>query len=373
MFWSLIILFIIILVGAWVILKFTSLNQYVPESIRPYFGLSTSEKFSKPILKRSKLPIDMRFSVAIKRALDTTLHLINKYVVNLPSAERKSFIDNVRTSITDFKNQSGEIEITTEGANIIVNAIKSFGIPLIEKISGADAAAEFASDIETKVRSITNNVINFTIESNPLSIANIVQGPVMDKVMDFHFNRNEETTQQRLVKPYQKKGPKKDINLPSKDPILGLIHNDFPSISNSQSLLPSNGEPMNLEIANLIAANRRYYQKPESIVMDRGADPRPLPKPLVDMIVSTNGKNPNSLERSTAFDPIDILESSRGEAGSEYINTTLEKLYKESDKPFIKDFDAITKSEIDKSSNFGNLLRRGQTDLIISDIKLGYK
>src|SRR5690606_1491043 len=103
----------------------------------------------------------------------------------------------------------------------------------------------------------------------------------------------------------------------------------------------------------------------------RGADPRPLPKPLVDIVVRTNGKNPNSIERSTHFNAIDILESSRGEAGNEYINDTLEKLYKESDMPFIQDFDNIVRAELQKSAGYGNLLNRGQTDLIISELKVG--
>jgi hypothetical protein len=369
MHWSIIIFLLVLVIIGWLVLKYTSLGKHVPDSIKPYLLIPTEkkeEKYSDATLNRSRLPTSMRFNAAVRRALGSTLHLFNKYVSGLSENDKKNFVDNVKNVINEY---SGDPSV--DGANVIINAIKEFGLPIVEKLSGADVAASFASDVETKVRSVINNVINFSLESNPLSISNIMKGPMMNKVMDFHFNRDGTNVEARNVHPYIKKGPKNDINAPAKNPILAMIHNEFPAIRSSQSLLPTGTEPMNLEIANLIAANRRYYRKPESIVMDRGADPRPLPKPLVDIVVRTNGKNPNSIERSTHFNAIDILESSRGEAGNEYINDTLEKLYKESDMPFIQDFDDIVRAELQKSAGYGNLLNRGQTDLIISELKMG--
>lgn len=379
MWWILIFLVIVILT---LIVIRSYFSEYIPDNIKPFLFIKTPEKYT--VLSKG-LSLGENFDTAVHRSLVAGTRILEKYINNITDADREQFIKSVKDSIEVFKvklmTAQGDrsIFLQAEGANAITDAIKNAGMSLVEKSKGSDAAASFVAEVDSKVRTIASNVINYNIESNPLSVSNIVYGSLMDKVMDFHMGKLKDgkVTQSREVKPYVKKGNKIDINEMYKNPIVNMIHNEFPSITNAQALLPKidNNDPLNapinLEIANLIASTRRFDIQPTSIVFDRGSDIRPLPAPLIDKIVATNGKDPNSLQSSALFNARDLVESARGIAGNEYIDQTLEKLWRSHDYPYSTEFDKMILGEQAKSQPIVDARnQRDVTNQIIASIKL---
>jgi hypothetical protein len=205
---------------------------------------------------------------------------------------------------------------------------------------------------------------------------------VKKALMDFHFKRNEPGDwETREVNPMEKSFNKKlDVrDRTSSDDIIDILGSDNPNLMNNGNLLPklaptdADGVPINLEIANLVASNRRYYDKvSDSQFRSRGGDTRPMIPALIDQIVKRgNSRDPNSLQQSTNYSVLDILESGRGHSGNQKIDEYRNNIYDTMSNPFVRDVSKFSEDSVNKTKSGSLTEDKSSENRIISDILHG--
>lgn len=378
-------IFVVLVAVLYTFLRFTPIGRdlakkILPENIRSALMLKGEEEFSEAIIERSTLPIVQRLEATVHQAYNVSASILSRFVDKPSDAELKELYKGIEMVANQvYQEGKGDEEyIINNVAEAITKKIKEIGSGIVERHTDIDRVKLFQENIDKELPKEIKSVIDFSIVDNPLAVSNILQrsDKIRDMLYDFHFRRESQKEREiREVEPYQKRGSKLDVrnNLNTRN-TLDLILTDQPSLRANQSLLPivtgdTKNTVQNLEIANLIHSNKRYYRKPSATVRSRGPDTRPLPKALIDKIMAQrSSRDPNSLQQSTEFDPLDILESGRGHSGNEQIDAALEELRSETSTDFVKDFDRIAESSIMKYPS-GSIVDRGQEDDIVADLK----
>ena len=255
-------------------------------------------------------------------------------------------------------------------------------IKLISVIGDPAYEPRLRAFIKGPVKEEANRLIIFDAKPSKLQIKNINddKNRVKDLLMDFHFKRNKPGDwETREVDPMQRSfGRKLDVRArTSADDIIDTLASDNPALMNNNSLLPKvkdvNGSPLNLEIANTVASQRRYYDKvSDSQFRNRGGDTRPLPPALIEMVIKKgNSRDPNSLQQSVNYSVLDILESGRGHSGNEQIDKYRDQIYNTMSNPFVRDIGEFVDKTVNKTK-YGSLVDDKSSERrIVSDVLFG--
>jgi len=169
----------------------------------------------------------------------------------------------------------------------------------------------------------------------------------------------------------------KDVFKSKDNTALQIIGEDHPSLFNNNTLLPNmkpkntNGEAINLDLENIVASQNRFYENgSQYVTRNRGGDDRPLPKALIDSVMTQgNSNDPNSLQLSAKFDVIDILETGRGISGNEYLDLAIDTYRDKTNPGYVKQIQQVSTIEKRQTGSLRDM-KKSQSE-IIHEIKNG--
>lgn len=352
------------------------------------------EGYTSPLLRETKPPIGERLKAATMKVASGAEEALRRAFQ--PSTKD---LDMLKAAIKDKANKIygqanadfGESEVKkakhledTAAKELIQFANAEVG-KLIDQVGVGDEFKQHASELlNGPVFQEVDKVLKYETEERTLQFtqANADQAKIKNTLMDFHFKKSQHGADEiREIEPMFK-GYQKKLDIRSRtsaDDIVDVLGQDNPALVDNGTLLPQaqptdvGGVAVNLEIANTVASNRRYYDKvSESQFRSRGGDTRPMIPALVDMVMKQgNSRDPNSLQQSVNYSVLDVLESSRGHAGNERVDQARNQIYNTMSNSFVRDVDEY----MEKSSGaikYGSLLEsRAEENRIVDDVLHG--
>lgn len=390
-----IILIVVMIVVGYVLLnyydKIMEIGKGIVDRISELFGKKSNyDNYDED--KPLGPSVETKLNTAEGRILEEVSGLISNY--GIPSKEDMDELaheldivdEKIKMRVMGEKDPDGALaEI---GSDLLINKAAKTAEKIIYKMGCPEGAKMAKSDIMMKLKPEIDDILNFDISKNKMSVNNILadQNDIRKRIGGdgiFQAIWKDQTGKNfmnaRDVEPLERKtkNSKIDITKSSANNIINVLTADNPSLFNNNNLLPNlapkdlNERPVNMELANIIASQNRWYEDgAHNVVRNRGGDTRPLPKALIDNIMMQgNTRDPNSLQMATQYDLIDVLETGRGEAGNEYIDKVIDTYYRANNSDFIKQTEVVAAHNLRKTGS----LRNGKTteNSIISDIKTG--
>ena len=387
---NIIIIILIVLVGGFVI------YQYKPELI-DWIWMNRGgaiEKFADT--PADDLPTGPSVANKLHEAEDRIMDAVNDIVSNYGTPPK-----------ADMDNLAHELDVTGEklerkvlsmadpdaelsrigGEELIAKAVKC-AKGMIYKLGSPEGAQMAEGDIRLKLKPEIDDILNFNVAKNDMSVNNLIttQTDIRKRIGGDNIfqaiwkdQTGRDFMKAREVEPYmvRRKGEKVDLSRMPTNNIINVLTADNPSLFNNNQLLPNlapkdlNEKPINMNLANIIASQNRFFEDgAHNVVRNRSGDTRPLPKALIDHIMTQgNTRDPNSLMMATKYDLIDVLETGRGEAGNEYIDLAIDTYYRANNSEFIKESEKVASHNLRKTGS----LRNGRVveNNIISDLKNG--
>ena len=323
---------------------------------------------------------------AAEETLKTLKHAVpmtaaDSTYVNGQIAKTSVILDGMVRSMKGSTRFDIESELTAKGPmEYAATAAKASGNILTKYKIHVGAVEGVVGKIKKDVVRATRDILSFAQHTdNDLSVFKVTQNnqATMDALMDFHLKRQSPQDKvYREVKPRSRDvaGHLKKIKTRTDD-IIHAVDSDHPLLGQNGDLLPHDkkyhaGKPLNLEIPNLLAQNRRYYKKPQTVVRP-STDFRGMPSALIETIMKyQSSKDPNSLQQSVEYNPIDVLESGRGASNQHQTDEALARYFDQHEVPIVSNFAKILNNVVDK--NPGNLVDNDwANDSIKNDIKYG--
>lgn len=318
----------------------------------------------------SKETMDMLKHVAPMTSSDSTY--VNGIFMKT-SANLNRMVDSMagknKFDIESVLCEKGPIYYAASASNVTKAILAKYKIR-------AGIAEGVADKVGKVVHKTTSDILNFASHAdNDLSVFKITQNnqATMDALMDFHLKR--QTPNDKIIRRV-KPTPKDDAPHLKKiknrtDDIINAVDTDHPLLGQNGSLLPNNNQkPLNLQISNLLAQQRRYYKKPQTVVR-ASTDFRGMPPALIENIMKhQSSKDPNSLHQSVNYNPIDILESGRGASNNYQTDEALASYFDQHKIPIVDNLAKIMNNVVDR--NPGNLgSNRWANGSIKNDLKFG--
>ncbi len=355
------------------------------------FGKKEGEE--KPLLGFQDGPsVSTKLQTAEQRIMESVYNMVSNY-----GTPEKVDMDNLSNELgaADEKLQTmvlgssdPDAELARIGPDMLIEKAVKCAKKMIYKMGSPEGAEMAEGDLKMKVKPEIADILNFDIAKNNMSVNNIIenQNDVRQRIGGDSIFRaiwKDQTGRDFLaardVTHFDRRHQNKKVDL-SKMPTNGIINvlvADNPSLFNNNALLPNlapkdlNDRPVNMELANIIASQNRFYENgTHNVIRNRGGDDRPLPKALVDKIMTQgNSRDPNSLQMAASIDLIDVLETGRGAAGNEYLDKAIDTWYRTTDNDYIKQVEVVSQNNIKR----GGSLRNGRMteNYIIDDIKNG--
>lgn len=336
--------------------------------------------------------VDTKLRTAEGRILEAVTGIISNY--GIPSKEDMDELSH-ELDIVDEKirmkvmgEKDPDATLAAIGSDLLIGKAAKVAEKIIYKMNCPEGAKMAKSDIMMKLKPEIDDILNFDISKNNMSVNNLLadQTDIRKRIGGdniFQAIWKDQTGKNfmnaREIQPLERKSKngKVDIVKATSNNVINVLTADNPSLFNNNNLLPNlapkdlNERPVNMELANIIASQNRWYEDgSHNVVRNRGGDTRPLPKALIDNIMMQgNTRDPNSIQMATKFDLIDVLETGRGEAGNEYIDKAIDTYHRANNSDFIKQTEVVAANNLRKVGS----LRTGQTteNSIISDIKAG--
>lgn len=368
------------------------LYSYYPD-IMKYFGREGFADTPTGVVPEYGPSVEDKIKVAVARIMEYVTTVISRYgtatdedISNM-SRDINTVADILLKKVMSTSDPDAEL-VRIGGEELINKAIKD-GKVIIYKLGSPEGAEMLEGDLKLKLGPEINDILNFNNTLNELSISNIIsdQTDVRKRIGGDNIfeaiwkdQTGKSISNVRYVEPIEKpmKG-KVDLTKMRSSNVIDVLTADNPTLFNNNQLLPNlqpkdlNERPINMELANIIASQNRFYEDgARNVVRNRGGDTRPLPKALIDKIMTQgNTRDPNSLQMAARLDLIDVLETGRGVAGNEYLDYAIDTYYRANNSEFIKETEQVAANNLRKT---GSLVSgRAAVDGIIADIKGGKK
>lgn len=336
--------------------------------------------------------IDTKLKTAESRVMEAVTGIISNY--GIPTREDMDELsheldvvdEKIKQKVMGEKNPDEMLAIVAP--ELLIGKAAKVAEKVIFKMGCPEGAKMAKNDIMMKLKPEIHDILNFNVSKNKMSVSNLLstQDDIRKRIGGdniFQAIWQDQTGKNfmnaREVAPLERrmKNQKIDLTKATSNNVINVLTADNPSLFNNNQLLPNlapkdlNQQPVNMELANIIASQNRWYEDgSHNVVRNRGGDTRPLPKALIDSIMMQgNTRDPNSLQMATKYDLIDVLETGRGDAGNEYLDKAIDTFYRANNSDFIKETEIIASHNLRKSGS----LRNGRTteNSIISDIKNG--
>jgi len=310
-------------------------------------------------------------NINMKDATDFTDDMID---ISMKLEKKLSTAQDGRSKNEDYLLKNGPKMYTEQAVKSGSKLLSKYGLHASLKRNLLD---KIQFDVNKLATDGFSFVKNFDDDKHVFKI-NDHTGDTMDQLFDLHLKRQSPKDKAvRYVKPITTLTKNKSLNVikGQTNDIIHSINSDHPLLSNNGALLPNaininDKKPLNLEVANLLAQNRRYYVKPQTVVRS-STDPRGIPKALIETVMKNNSsKDPNSLQMSVNYNPIDILESGRGFSNSHETDMALAHVFDNAEIPIIDNFAKVMDNITER--NPGNLRKNiFSNKSIMQDVKYG--
>lgn len=252
--------------------------------------------------------------------------MANKYLPGaLAYAVGAKSISKFSTDDKTFAREKAIIEMVSR-SDLIPNEIKQ---QITDKITNGQLNESQIMEILKPYippETIAQYLKGATVESSP----SVGEDPLIEKSMNknllsYHMQIDPSIGARNVLPNAEQSSVTTIGDSGSISEMLATIKNDSPAVKSNGEFLPGSVK-QNVPSNSIISSRIIYQRKPKSRLIDRHGDPRPYPDTQVNMILGSNGKDPNSLRFSEFVNPYDTLQSGRGVFGSEYVDSAMEKM-----------------------------------------------